>query len=341
MDVLESGMLAQGKYVSLLEASFKHTTGARHAIAVSSGTAALHVALLASGIGPGDEVITTPFTFIATVNSILMAGATPVLVDIEESTWNIDASLVEAAVTPRTKAILPVHLFGHPADLALLRDIAARHGLVVIEDAAQALGASIGKAAIGGSGTACFSLYATKNILAGEGGMVTTDDDAIAERCAMLRNHGMKERYKHEMLGYNYRMPDIAAAIAHAQMQRLEQVQSARAANAEYFRRKIDSCETPATKDGCTHAWHQYTLRFPLDGDIRRDDAAKRLGEAGIGTGIFYPTPAHRQRHLAGAFGGICLPVAERACDEVLSIPVHPRLSTDDREAIVSAVNAL
>lgn len=341
MDVLESGMLAQGEQVSLLEASFQRATGARHAIAVSSGTAALHVALLASGIGPGDEVITTPFTFIATVNSILMAGAVPVFVDIDADTFNIDPALVEAAVTPRTKAILPVHLFGHPADLAALNDIAKRHGLTVIEDAAQAIGASIGEAPVGGSGTACFSLYATKNIFAGEGGMVTTNDDAVAERCMLLRSHGMRERYRHEMLGYNYRMTDIAAAIANVQLRRLDDVQRARSANAEHFGRHLASCVLPHVRDGHTHAWHQYTVRFPRHGAVQRDDAARRLRDAGIATGVFYPVPAHRQPHIADAYAGTTLPVAERACEEVLSLPVHPRLSDGERETIVSAVNAL
>jgi dTDP-4-amino-4,6-dideoxygalactose transaminase len=340
LEVLESGMLVQGPRTAALEARFAAACSSRHAVATSSGTSALHVALLAHGIGPGDEVITTPFTFIASANSIVYVGARPVFVDIEEDTFNIDPALIERAITPRTRAILPVHLFGYPCDIDAITDIARRHGLAIIEDAAQAIGADYRGRPVGSFGTACFSLYATKNVMSGEGGMITTDDGAVAERCRMIRSHGMQRRYYHDTLGYNYRLSDLHAAIGLAQMERLDGFTARRRANAAYLSAHIRSVLTPTVRPGFGHVWHQYTVR--LIGGRDRDAAVQQLNDAGVGTGIFYPVPAHKQAHLvAMGMDGPSLPVAERLAQEVISLPVHPQLSQADLETIVAEVNRL
>ena len=339
MEVLESGMLAQGPKVAALEAAFAGFCGVKHAIASSSGTTALHIALLAHGIGPGDEVITTPFTFIASANSILFTGATPVFVDIEPDTFNINPELVEAAVTPRTKAILPVHLYGYVCDMDALEAIADRHNLAIIEDACQAVGASYNGKKAGSFGAGTFSLYATKNVMSGEGGMITTDDDAIAEQCRLIRSHGMRVRYYHDMLGYNFRMSDLHAAIGLAQIGRLAEFTAARQANAAYLNEHITSAITPSVKAGYEHVWHQYTIR--LDGGRDRDAAVRQLNGAGVGTGIFYPVPVHQQGYMRELIGEVDLPVSERLAQEVISLPVHPQVSGADLEKIVMEVNQL
>ena len=337
LDVLDSGMLAQGPRTAKLEERFAQLCGVKHAIATTSGTTALHVALLANGIGPGDEVITTPFTFIASVNSILFAGARPVFVDIDEATFNIDPAQIEKAVTPRTKALLPVHLYGYVCDMDALQAIADRHGLKIIEDACQAVGATYRGRAAGSFGTGCFSLYATKNVMSGEGGMITTSDDAVAEQCRMMRNHGMKRRYYHDMLGYNFRLSDLHAAIGLAQMDRLPEFAEKRRANAAFLSANLKTVITPKVKEGYGHVWHQYTVRV-AEG---RDAAVKQLNDAGVGTGIFYPVPAHQQGYIQETLGRVSMPVAERLAKEVLSLPVHPQLSQADLETIAQEVNKL
>lgn len=340
LEVLESGMLTQGPCTALLEQKFAAVTGARHAIALGNGTAALQTALLAHGIGPEDEVITTPFTFIASVNSILLCGARPVFADIEPESFNLDPAGVEAKITLRTKAILPVHLYGNPCDLGALQDIAARHNLIVIEDAAQAIGATYHGKPIGSLNTSCFSLYATKNVMCGEGGMITTGDDQVARRCRLLRSHGMERRYYHETIGYNFRLSDLHAAIGVAQMDQLDSFTQRRCANALYLNARLENVITPAIQKNHGHVFHQYTIR--VNGGRTRDDAVKQLNEAGVGTGIFYPVPAHRQKHImAMGLGDASMPVAERMAEEVLSLPVHPSLTTADLEQIVDAVNRL
>jgi perosamine synthetase len=339
MEVLDSGMLAQGPKVAALEAAWAKVCGVKHAVATSSGTTALHIALLAHGIGPGDEVITTPFTFIASANSILFTGATPVFVDIEPDTFNIDPAQVEAAITPRTKAILPVHLYGYVCDMDALQALADRHNLVIIEDACQAVGATYHGKKAGSFGTGTFSLYATKNVMSGEGGMITTDDDAIAEGCKLIRSHGMRVRYYHDMLGYNFRMSDLHAAIGLAQIGRLAAFTAARQANAAYLNQHITAAVTPTVKPGYEHVWHQYTIR--LDGGRDRDAAVKQLNAAGVGTGIFYPVPAHQQGYMRELVGEVKLPVSEQLAQEVISLPVHPQLSSEDLETIVAEVNQL
>lgn len=339
MKVLESGMLAQGPMVAKLEECFASLCGVKHAIATTSGTTALHVALLAHGIGPGDEVITTPFTFIASANSILFTGAKPVFVDIDPETFNIDPVKVEEAITPRTKAILPVHLYGYVCDMDALQAIADRHNLAIIEDACQAVGATYQGKVAGSFGTGAFSLYATKNVMSGEGGMITTNDDAVAEQCRLIRSHGMKRRYYHEMIGFNFRMSDLHAAIGLAQVDRLAEFTEKRKKNAAYLNENIKSVITPKVKPGYGHVWHQYTVR--VDGSRDRDAAVKQLSEAGVGTGIFYPVPAHQQQYMRELIGVVRLPVAEKLATEVISLPVHPQLSQADLEVIVAEVNRL
>lgn len=339
MEVLDSGMLAQGPRTAKFEERFAQVCGVKHAIATSSGTTALHIALLAHGVGPGDEVITTPFTFIASANSILFTGAKPVFVDVDPETFNIDPACVAAAITPRTKAIMPVHLYGYVCDMDALQAIADQHGLAIVEDACQAVGAGYKGRKAGSFGTGCFSLYATKNVMSGEGGMITTNDDALAQRCRMLRNHGMQRRYYHDMLGFNFRMTDLCAAIGLAQLDRLEGFTQQRRANAAYLNSKIESVITPKVKAGYDHVWHQYTIR--VNGGRDRDAAVKQLNEAGIGTGIFYPVPAHQQDYMREIVGDVHLPAAEQLAKEVISLPVHPQLTPADLDAIVTAVNQL
>jgi perosamine synthetase len=335
--VLRSGNLAQGQVVELFERQFAEYVGVRHAVAVSTGTAALHLALIAIGVGPGDEVITTPFTFIATANAVLYTGARPVFADVCDDTLNLNPDEVAARVTPRTKAILPVHLYGHPADVQSLLAIASRHSLGIVEDAAQAHGSSIGGRKVGSFGIGCFSFYATKNITTAEGGMITTDDSAVADHLRMLRSHGQRERYRHEILGYNYRMTDVQAAIGLAQMNRLEALTEKRIANAKRLSRGIHSVATPIVRAGHRHVFHQYTVRIPR----ARDEAIRLLGAAGVGTAIHYPIPVHLQKLYLDLGYEERLPVAEKAASEVLSLPVHPSLTDEELDTVRDAVNAL
>lgn len=339
MGVLDSGMLAMGPKTAQFETEFAKMCAVKHAIAVSSGTTALHIALLANGIGPGDEVITTPFTFIASVNAILYVGAKPVFVDIEEDTFNIDLSQVEKAITPRTKAILPVHLYGHLCDIEQLNTIAEKHHLKIIEDACQAVMASYKGKIAGSFGTGTFSFYATKNMMSGEGGMITTNDDEVAEASRLIRNHGMKVRYYHDMLGFNFRMMDIQAAIGLEQLKRLPAFNEKRRQHAAYFNAKIESVKTPQEKQDYHHIWHQYTIRVNHGRD--RDSAVQQLNEAGIGTGIYYPVPIHQQEYIRKMLGEVSMPVTEKMSREVISLPVHPMLSKEDLETIVTEVNKL
>lgn len=335
--VLRSGNLVQGRLVEQFERRFCEIIGAKHAVAVSSGTAALHLALLAQGIGPGDEVITSPFTFVATANAVLYTGARPVFVDICEDTFNINPDLIEEKITPHTKAILPVHLYGHPADMAAIGGIAAKYNLKVVEDAAQAHGASIGTRKVGSFGTACFSFYATKNVTTAEGGMITTDDGEVAERLRLLRSHGQRERYRHEILGYNYRLTDLQAAIGLVQLERLDQLTRKRIANAEYLTALLEKLVTPQARPDCRHVYHQYTVRIPQ----HRDDVVRLLSSAGVGTAIHYPLPVHKQALYLDLGYRDCLLAAEMASREVLSLPVHPSLSKQELDEVVDRVSHL
>ena len=353
--VLASGQLAQGEQVAAFEQRFAETCHVTEAMAVSSGTAALHLALLAHDIGSGDEVVTTAFSFAATANVILLVGATPVFVDIEPDTYNMDPALVEAAITPRTKAIMPVHLYGNPCDMKRLEALAAVHHLALIEDACQAHAAKINGKPVGGFGTGCFSFYATKNMTTGEGGMVTTNDPTIAERVRLLRNHGQKERYYHTTLGYNLRMTEIQAALGLAQLEKLGRFTEQRIANAAFLTECLGkSVQTPIARPGYRHVFHQYTVRVPNN----RAEWQKQLYARGIGTAVHYPLAIHQQplykeqidkfRYINNETVRVKqtaddarLPVTEMAAKQVLSVPVHPALTTEDLKTIVREVLAL
>jgi dTDP-4-amino-4,6-dideoxygalactose transaminase len=339
MAVLESGMVVQGETVRELENRFARLIGVKHAIAVSSGTAALQLALQAHDIGPGDEVITSPFSFIATANTIISVGAVPVFADVDGDTFNLDPARVEELIGPRTKALLPVHLYGLPCDMDRLVAIAREHHLAIIEDSAQAVGARFDGRAVGSFGTGTFSLYATKNLISAEGGIITTDDDVVADRIRLYRNHGMRERYSYEGLGLNFRMTDVHAAIAVAQFDRLEEFTLTRQANAKRLTAGITTVKTPTVKADRDHVWHQYTVRV---GDRDRDACVRQLNEAGVGTGIFYPHALSDIPHVrAASKGPINLPIAESMAKDVISLPVHPLLSDGDLSQIVDAVNRL
>jgi dTDP-4-amino-4,6-dideoxygalactose transaminase len=338
LEVLGSGMLAQGPTVKAFEESFAEMCDVCYAVATSSGTTALHLALLAHGIGDGDEVITSPFTFIASANTILFAGAKPVFVDIDPLTYNIDPAQIEAAITPRTKAIMPIHLFGLPCDMAPIVAVAERYNLILIEDACQAHGAEYKGKRAGSFGTGCFSLYPTKNITSAEGGMITTNDARIAETCQVVRHHGMRQRYYHDEMGYNYRMTDVHAAIGLAQLRKLARFNESRIANAKVLSERLVGVITPVVPEGYKHVFHQYTIRI---GGKMRDIVQQRLREKGIGTGVYYPVPVHKQRQYLDGDYGTRFPEAEKAATEVLSLPVHPALSRADLDTIVTAVNEL
>ena len=337
LDVLRSGMLAMGHRVTEFEEAWAAYCGVRHAVMFANGTLAAETILRGLGIGPGDEVITVSFSFNATASVILQVGARPVFVDIREADFTLDPERVEAAITPRTRAIMPVHLYGLMADMAPLDEIAARHGLALIEDAAQAHGAEYAGRKAGAFGPAMFSLYATKNLMTGEGGLATTDDDALADRLRLYRNHGMRQRYYHDELGTNYKPTDLAAALGMAQLRSLDARNAQRRRNAARLTEGLRGYLTPQVPAGRTHVWHQYTMRFPGE----RQRVIEGLTERGVGTLIYYPVPIHRQtylqRYLPGA-DALDLPVTNRLSDEVLSIPVRPSLTDEEIDTIVRAV---
>ena len=331
--VLASGALVQGEEVARFEAGFSQLVDGRICVAVSSGTSALHLSLVALGVGSGDEVIVPSFTFAATANAVRLTGATPVFVDIDPATYCIDPSAVEAAVTSRTVAIIPVHLFGHVADMAAINATAERFGLAVLEDACQAHAARLHGHPAGSLGdVAAFSFYATKNMTTGEGGMVVCRDEGTARSVRLLRNQGMEHRYANEVVGYNARMTEVAAAIGQVQLERLEDFTAQRRQNAEHLRGGLQFVSTPITRSGVDHAYHQFTIRWP-----DRDALLNQLRQSGIGAGVYYPTPVHE----LPAYGlDLDLPETKRAASEVLSLPVHPGLARADLERIVESVNS-
>jgi perosamine synthetase len=338
--VMRSGMVAQGPEVAAFEEEFsKHFVEGRPTVAVNSGTSGLHLGLLAAGIGPGDEVIVPSFTFAATGNSVALTGATPVFADIEPATFSLDPVAVEAAVTPRTRAIMPVHLYGHPARMGELLAIAERHGLAVFEDAAQAHGASLDGRPVGTFGRfAMFSLYPTKNMTSGEGGMVTTDSPELARGVRLLRNQGMERQYENEVVGFNARMTDIHAAIGRVQLTKVDAWTARRRANAAFLDANLQGVLVPPVADGATHVYHQYTVRVT---DDRDGFVAALKDEHRVGSGVYYPIPNHRLPSLAPYAPGLDLPETERAAREVVSLPVHPSLTQSDLDRIVEAVSAV
>ncbi len=337
--VLASGHFILGPNVQALEQEAAAYCGVKHAITCASGTDALHLALRACGIGPGDEVITTPFTFIATAEAVSYTGAKPVFVDIDPDTFNIDPERVARAVTPRTRAVLPVHLYGQPADLEPIAETCRRHGLRLLEDCAQSFGAEYGGRKSGAYGDiGCFSFYPSKNLGAyGDGGMVITDDDALAKSVRIYRDHGRTATYQHALVGYNSRLDEIQAAILRVKLRRIDEYNRLRRRNAHLYTGRLrGTAVTPPAEDGKgLHVYHQYTVR-----SARRDAIQRALGAAHIASAIYYPVPLHRQEAYLGAAAGVTLPHAEAAATQVLSLPMHPELTEAQVETIARAVLA-
>lgn len=338
--VLRSGQIAGGPEVAAFETEFADAMVAgRECVAVNSGTSGLHLGVMASGIGPGDEVIVPSFTFAATGNSVALTGATPVFVDIEPTYFCLDPDAVAAAIGPRTRAIMPVHLFGHPANMAALQLLADEHDLMIFEDAAQAHGATLDGRPVGSFGHfGMFSLYPTKNMTSGEGGIVSCATDEVARTVRLLRNQGMERQYENELVGLNNRMTDIHAAIGRVQLRKVADWTATRQRNAAFLDANLSNVVTPTVADGATHVYHQYTVRIAED----RDAVAARLREEfQVGCGVYYPIPNHRLPSLRHHAPDLDLPETERAAREVLSLPVHPSLSEADLERIVTAVNTI
>ena len=344
VDVMRSGMVAEGPKTKEFEDAFKEYVGAKHAIALNSGTAALHVALLARGIDKGDEVITTPFTFIASANCILYVGAKPVFADIEPDTFNIDPEDIKAKITRKTKAIIPVDLYGHPAEMGVIMDLAEDYNLAVIEDACQAHGAVYHGKTTGSFDTGCFSFYPTKNMMSGEGGMITCNDDRVAARSRMIKSHGSKVRYHHEMLGFNLRMTDMSAAIGLSQLKKVDAFNQKRIENAQLMTELLSGIKgiiTPIIRPGCKHVFHQYTIRVTDEFSTDRDGLVKILNNEEIGSSVFYPIPIHQQPFYKELGFAETHPKAEQAAKEVMSLPVHPSITTDDVKLIAKVIGGI
>ncbi len=340
VQVLSSGQLSQGPKVAEFEKAFAAAHGAKHGVATSNGTTALMAAMMAHNIGPGDEVIIPSFSFFATASCVLSTGARPVFADIDPDTFNLSPAAAEAAITPRTKAIMPVHLYGQPADMPAFEALCQKHGLVLLEDAAQAHLSRIDDRCVGTWGTASFSFYPTKNMTTTEGGMVLTNDDEIARKLRMIRAQGMNTQYYHEVVGYNFRMTDMAAAIGLVQLGRLPDWTQARISNAQVYNDRLRSVKTPVVAPGYTHVYHQYTVRVP-DG-VDRDAVAKHLNERGIGVRIYYPLPIHQQpvfQQMDG-YQAVVLPETEKATRQVFSLPVYPALTAEERDYVIQEINA-
>lgn len=336
-EVVLSGMIASGPRVAAFEDAFARHAGAPHAVATSNGTTALHAALLALGIGPGDEVIVPDFTFVASANAVLFTGATPVLADVDPETFTLDPESAERAVTPRTKAIMPVHLYGQPADMDALGDLARRKGLRLVGDAAQAHGAALGNRRVGTlADVECFSFYPTKNMTCGEGGMVTTADPALAEMVRSVVNHGRSRSelgtYDHVRLGHNFRLTDLHAAVGLVQLGKLDAWNERRRANAARLAAGLRGVTPPVERKGARHVYHQFTVRTP-----DREKLLARLKAAGVGFGIYYPKPVSAYPHLK-PYARHPTPESLRASREVVSLPVHPLVTDADVDRILAAV---
>ena len=336
-DVFANGHFINGPNVKALESEIAAYVGCEHGIGLNSGTDALHLALRALDIGPGDEVITCPFTFVATTEAIGIVGATPVFVDIDPETYNMDPSQIEAAITPRTKAILPIHIYGNPAPMVEILAIAKKHGLAVVEDCAQAIGATIDGKKVGSFGdVGAFSFFPSKNLGAfGDGGMATTNRKDLADRMRSLRAHGGRVKYHHEELGVNSRLDEVQAAILRVKLPHLESWLDNRRANAHAYSEALASVvKVPNERDGVRHVFHQYTVRV---GD--RDRVSKALADEGVQTMVYYPVPLHLQEvHRALGQGEGTFPHSERAAREVLSLPMFPELSAEDRTTVIQSL---
>ncbi len=346
LEVLRSGSIAQGPMVKRLEDTFAEKFGLKHAIAVNNGTTALVAALEVLDLKPGDEVITSPFTFVATLNAIIESGATATFADIREDDFNLDPESVATLIGPNTKVILPVHLYGQMADMDPLVALAGQYGLRILEDSAQSHGASYARTHAGGFGLGTFSFYATKNITTGEGGLITTDDDVLADRLRVLRNQGMRERYVYEIAGHNYRLTDLQAALAIPQLENYDEVVERRRVNAAKLNvglKDLPGIVVPVEMPGRTHVWHQFTIRVTEDAAVGRDQFVASLLKRGIGAGVYYPHllfdyDAYRDHPLVKVTG---TPVAARVATQVVSLPVHTALSDGDIDEIIAVVAAV
>jgi perosamine synthetase len=346
LEVLRSGAIAQGAKVEALENRFAELFGVPHAIAVNNGTTALVAALQVLDLKPGDEVLTTPFTFVATLNAILEAGATATFADIRADDFNVDPESVAARISDRTKVLLPVHLYGQMADMDPIESLARDRGLHILEDAAQSHGAMYKGRYAGSYGLGTFSLYATKNITTGEGGLITTNDDAIADRLRILRNQGMRARYVYEMAGNNYRLTDLQAAVGIPQLERYASTVEARQRNANRLIEGLDGVPgivVPRQLDGRDHVWHQFTIRVTSEARVSREEFVTELADRGVGSGVYYPKlvfdyDAYRN-HPQVSHSDV--PVASRVVTEVVSLPVNTSLTDADLSKIISAVRAV
>jgi len=343
--VLRSGFISDGETVRKFEREFAAFIGTEYAVAANSGTAAIYVALMAHGVGRGDEVITTPFSFIATANAILLTGARPVFADIQSDTFNIDPHDARRKITTNTKAIMPVHLYGQPCDMEAITKIAEDFNLALIEDACQAHGAEYHGKKAGSFGTGCFSFYPTKNMTTGEGGIITTNDDKIAAAARLMVNHGQTRRYYHETIGYNFRMTNIAAALCLCQLKNLPGLNKVRIKNARTLTNNLQEIKglvCPATGDNSIkHVFHQYTIRLTEQFPVSREEFRENLHNGGTLTEVYYPVPIHKQP-LYGKLGyRDQLPVAEKCATEVVSLPVHPSLSGQDLNHIIKSIKGL
>jgi len=343
--VLKSGVLTtglgKGPNVEKFEKAFAEFVKAKHAVAVNSGTAALHSALLAIGVSKGDEVILPSFTFVATAEMVVLAGAKPVFVDIDPTTYTVNPEKIEEAVTEKTKVIIPVDLYGLSADMQVIKEIAEKHDLKIIEDAAQAHGALYkGEPPGKFADIACWSFYASKNMTTGEGGMLTTENEEYAEKLRYIRSHGEKVKYRSHMLGHNYRMPEIEAAIGYVQLKKLPSFLEKRRRNAEILTEKLkenDRIQLPSEPEGYRHSWYLYTIRLKNADTDQRNSFAEELRKRGIGVGIYYHIPIHLMPYYR-QFGEYKLPETERAANQVLSLPVHPGVSEEQASFIAETV---
>jgi perosamine synthetase len=341
-DVLRSGMLTQGEDVLRFEEEFSKYIGVKHSVAVSNGTIALDLALKAFDLCPGDEVISPAFTFIATANCALYQGLKPTFADVDPRTFNIDPEDLKERITPRTRAVVGVHLYGQPFDLSAVQEICEDNNLILVEDCAQAHGAEFEGKKVGSFGTGCFSFYPTKNMTTGEGGMITTNDDSLAARLRLLRNHGDAGKYNHVTLGYNYRMMNIQGAIGLVQLKRLEDFTAKRIRNAEFLDKNIniEGITTPFRAYNVRHVYHQYAIKVEDDFPVKREELIAYLQANGIGSAVHYPKAVYEQplyRELG--YADVLCPVSEDVSRRVLSLPVHPSLKQEDLEHIVRAIN--
>jgi perosamine synthetase len=346
LDVLRSGFLVSGKKVKEFEESFAKYVGVKHAVAVTNGTIALDVALKALNIGPRDEVITTAFSFVASGNCILFQNAKPVFADICPKTFNIDPDDVAEKITPKTKAIIPIHLFGQPANMDALKEVVEDKKIALVEDSAQAHGAEYKGQKAGSLGDlGCFSFYATKNMIAGEGGMITSSNSDLAARARLLINHGQTHKYEHELLGYNYRMIEMCAAIGCVQLKKLDAFNKKRNENAQLLSKgiqEIDGLTAPYVASDVKHVFHQYVIRVENDYPLSRDELAAQLADNGVGCAVHYPIPICRQPlYVNLGYGNVSCPNCEDAAKRVLSLPVHPLVTKDDVEYILDVLNSI